>query len=226
VIVGAAGTGKSTVAAQFVAAAAARQQRGAVFLFDEGVETLLGRCDALHVNLRDAVEAGTVSLQQVDPAELSPGEFTHIIRTAVEQQGVKLIVLDSLNGYLNAMPGERFLAIQLHELIMYLGQRGVATILIGSQHGLIGSEMTSPVDASYMADTVILLRYFESKGEVRQAISVIKKRGGYHERTVREFKLGDGRIVVGEVLRNFRGILTGTAFEHDAGDLAGRERWS
>jgi circadian clock protein KaiC len=212
-IVGAAGTGKSTVAAQIVTAAAGRGQRGALFLFDERAETLLARCDQLHVDLRGAVQAGTMSLQQVDPAELSPGEFTHIIRTAVEQQGVRLIVLDSLNGYLSAMPGERFLALQLHELIMYLGQRGVATILIGSQHGLIGSEMTTPADASYMADTVILLRYFESKGEVRQAISVIKKRGGSHERTVREFKLADGRIVVGDVLRNSRGILTGTTRE-------------
>jgi circadian clock protein KaiC len=172
----------------------------------------------LHVNLRPHVEAGTVSLQQVDPAELSPGEFVHVIRVAVEQQGVKWVVLDSLNGYLNAMPGERFLAIQLHELIAYLGQRGVATILIGSHHGLIGREMTTPVDASYMADTVILLRYFETKGEVRQAISVIKKRGSSHERTVREFRLAEGRIMVGQVLRNFRGILTGTALEGQPGD--------
>jgi circadian clock protein KaiC len=225
-IVGAAGTGKSTLAAQIVVAAADRQEPGALFMFDEGVETLLGRCDQLHVKLRPHVEAGTVSLQQVDPAELSPGEFVHIIRVAVEQQGVKWVVLDSLNGYLNAMPGERFLAIQLHELIAYLGQRGVATILIGSHHGLIGGEMISPVDASYMADTVILLRYFETKGEVRQAISVIKKRGSSHERTVREFRLAEGRIMVGQVLRNFHGILTGTALEGQPGDEAIGEKQS
>ena len=223
-IVGAAGTGKSTVAAQFVAAAAARQQRAALFLFDESVDTLLRRCDHLHVSLRGPVDAGTVSLQQVDPAELSPGEFIHIIRTAVEQDGVRIVVIDSLNGYLNAMPGERFLAAQLHELFMYLGQRGVATILIGSQHGLIGGEMTTPADASYMADTVILLRYFETGGEVRQAISVIKKRGGVHERTVREFRLADGRIIVGDVLRDFRGVLTGTPLETRHANVAPREQ--
>ncbi len=225
-IVGAAGTGKSTVAAQIVVAAADRHQPGALFIFDEGVETLLRRCDELHVNLRGHVEAGTVSVQQVDPAELSPGEFVQIIRVAVEQQGVKFVVLDSLNGYLSAMPGERFVALQLHELIAYLRQRGVATILIGSHHGLIGREMTTPVDASYMADTVILLRYFETKGEVRQAISVIKKRGGSHEHTVREFRLAEGRIVVGQVLRNFRGILTGAALEAQPGDEAVGEKRS
>lgn len=122
------------------------------------------------------------------------------------------------------MPGERFLASQLHELFMYLGQRGVATILIGSQHGLIGGEMRTPADASYMADTVILLRYFETGGEVRQAISVIKKRGGAHERTVREFRLADGRIIVGDVLRDFRGILTGTPLETRHLDVAPREQ--
>lgn len=225
-IVGAAGTGKSTIAAQVVAAAASRQRRGALFLFDESVDTLLRRCDQLYVNLRAPVDAGTVSLQQVDPAELSPGEFAHIIRTAVELQGVRVIVIDSLNGYLNAMPGERFLAVQLHELFMYLRQRGVSTVLIGSQHGLIGGVMVSPVDVSYMADTIILLRYFETGGEVRQAISVIKKRGGVHERTVREFRFADGRIVVGDVLHDFCGILSGTPLEAQRAVVARRERES
>jgi circadian clock protein KaiC len=150
-----------------------------------------------------------VALQQIDPAELSPGEFTHSIRRAVEERQVTVVVIDSLNGYLNAMPGERYLTIQLHEILMFLGQAGVASILIGAHQGLIGGPMITPVDASYLSDAVILLRYFELKGEVRQAISVVKKRGGAHERTIREFSLAQGRIVVGEPLHQFRGVLTG-----------------
>jgi circadian clock protein KaiC len=145
----------------------------------------------------------------VDPAELTPGELVHAIRTAVEERDAKVIVIDSLNGYLNAMPEERHLTIQLHELLMYLGQKGVATILIGAQQGLIGAHMTTPFDASYLADSVILLRYFEAHGEVRQAISEMKKRGGRHERTLRKFRLDGGRISVGAALREFRGVLTG-----------------
>jgi circadian clock protein KaiC len=208
-IVGAAGTGKSTLAAQFAAAAARRGQPAALFVFDESPQTLLSRCDQLQVALRSGVESGRISLQPVDPVELTPGEFTHAIRTAVERRAVKIVIIDSLNGYLNAMPEERFLTIQLHELLMYLGQRGVGTILIGAHQGLIGSQMNTPVDASYLADAVVLLRYFEAKGEVRQAISVMKKRGSRHERTIREFRLDGGRIRVGEALREFRGILTG-----------------
>ncbi len=208
-IVGAAGTGKSTLAAQFASAAAHRGERSALFLFDESSQTLLSRCRDLEVNLQTHVESGLVSVQQIDPVELTPGEFIHAIRVAVEQDGAKVIVIDSLNGYLNAMPEERFLTIQLHELLSYLGQRSVATILIAAHQGLIGSQMNTPVDASYLADAVLLLRYFEAKGEVRQAISVMKKRGSKHERTIREFRLDAGQIVVGETLRNFRGILTG-----------------
>ena len=208
-IVGAAGTGKSTLAAQFASAAAAKSLRAAMFLFDENPQTLLTRCRELNVNLGDHVAAGTISIQQIDPAELTPGEFTHAIRDAVERQHVKIVVLDSLNGYLNAMPEERFLTIQLHEMLMYLGQRGVATVLIGAHQGLIGAQMNTPVDASYLADAVILLRYFELRGEVRQAISVMKKRGSRHERTIREFRMDSGRITVGDAFREFRGILTG-----------------
>ncbi len=207
-IVGAAGTGKSTLAAQFVTAGAVRGQKAAMFLFDESPHTLLSRCDALQIDLASFVAGGAVSVQQIDPAELSPGEFIHRIRRMVDE-GTKLIVIDSLNGYLNAMPEERFLTIQLHELLMFLGQRGVATILIGAHQGLVGAPMQTPVDASYLADTILLLRYFESKGEVRQAISVVKKRGGHHERTIREFRLGREGIHVGDTLRDFRGILTG-----------------
>ena len=148
-------------------------------------------------------------LRQIDPAELAPGEFTHLIRKSVEQDGVKLIVIDSLNGYLNAMPEEGFLTIQLHELLMYLSQKSVATILIGAHQGLIGAQMRTPIDASYLADAVILLRYYEAFGEVHQAISVMKKRGSQHERTIREYRMDRGRIEVGETLQQFRGILTG-----------------
>jgi circadian clock protein KaiC len=207
-IVGAAGTGKSTLAAQFVTAAAGRGQHAALFVFDEQPATLISRCAALGIGLEAQIDAGRVSIQQVDPAELSPGEFIERIREAVRRQAA-VVVIDSLNGYLNAMPGERFLTIQLHELLMFLGQQGVATILIAAHHGMIGSQMNTPVDASYLADAVILLRYFEAGGEVRQAISVVKKRGSRHERSIREFRLDDGGIRVGEPLRDFRGILTG-----------------
>ena len=163
-IVGAAGTGKSTVAAQFAAAAADRGQHVAMFLFDESPQTLLSRCGGLDVNLASHVETGRITVQQIDPVELTPGEFINRIRVAVEERDAKIIVIDSLNGYLNAMPEERFLTIQLHELLMYLGQRSVATILIGAHQGLIGSQMNTPVDASYLADAVILHALFRSQG--------------------------------------------------------------
>jgi circadian clock protein KaiC len=208
-IVGAAGTGKSTLAAQFAAAAAARGQSAALFVFDENPDTLISRCAALGIDIASHVTAGEIRLRQVDPAELTPGEFIVAIRDEVEQRQAAIVVIDSLNGYLNAMPEERFLTIQLHELLMYLGQKGVATIMIGAHQGLIGTQMTTPVDASYLADAVILMRYFEANGEVRQAISVVKKRGSRHERTIREFELSARGIRIGEPLREFRGILTG-----------------
>jgi circadian clock protein KaiC len=208
-VVGAAGTGKSTLAAQFVASAAAQGHTSAMFLFDESPRTMLGRCGSLQIGLEPHLDNGRVTLQQIDPAELTPGEFTHNIRRAVETRGIRIVVIDSLNGYLNAMPEERFLTIQLHELLMFLGQHGVATILIATQQGLIGTQMSSPIDASYLADSVILLRYFESRGEVRQAISVMKKRGSRHERTIRELRLDAGKITLGAPLREFRGVLTG-----------------
>ena len=208
-IVGAAGTGKSTLAGQICSAAGARGQRAALFLFDESPDTLMIRCKQLSIDLDSHVAAGTITLQQVDPAELTPGEFVHAIRRSVEERGAKIVVIDSLNGYLNAMPEERHLAIHLHELLMYLGQKGVATILVGAHQGLIGMQMSTPVDATYLADAVIMLRYFENAGEVRQAIAVVKKRGGRHERTLRDFRLEDGRISIGSPLREFRGVLTG-----------------
>ena len=207
-VVGAAGTGKSTLAAQFCAAAADRGECAAFFMFDESKSTLISRMSALGSSFESHVAEGTIAVRQVDPAELTPGEFVHAIRHEVEDNGARIVVIDSLNGYLNAMPGERFLTIHLHELLMYLGEKGVATLLIGAHQGLIGSQMQTPIDASYLADAVILLRYFEAKGEVRQAISVVKKRGGNHERTIRDFTL-EGGIKLGKPLRQFRGVLTG-----------------
>ncbi|HYV97339.1 MAG TPA: ATPase domain-containing protein [Gemmatimonadaceae bacterium] len=217
-IVGAAGTGKSSIAAQFAAAAALRGEKAALFLFDERVDTLLSRCEGLSIPLKQALADGLVMLRQVDPAELSPGEFTQLLRDSAENFGASMIVIDSLNGYLHAMPGERYLVVQLHEILTYLGQAGVATLLITAQQGLIGNNMISTVDASYLADSVILMRYFEAGGEVRQAISVMKKRSGEHERTIREFRLERGRIAFGEPLRDFRGVLTGVPVIERAGE--------
>jgi circadian clock protein KaiC len=214
-IVGAAGTGKSSLAAQFVTAAAGRGQRSAMFIFDESKNTLLSRMSGLGVDLRQHVENGTVSIRQVDPSELTPGEFAWTIRREVEEGQAKVVVIDSLNGYLNAMPGERFLTIHLHELLMFLGEKGVATLLIGAHQGMMGP-MITPVDASYLADAVVLLRYFEARGEIRQAISVMKKRGGRHERSIRDFSLESDGIQVGQPLKGFRGILTGVPVETGA----------
>jgi circadian clock protein KaiC len=224
-IVGGAGTGKSTIAAQFCFAAAKRGQKSIMFMFDESPNTLFTRCSGLNIDLEGSVRAGLMTIVQVDPAELSPGELASRVRDAVEKDDIKMVVIDSLNGYLNAMPEESFLTIQLHEVLMYLSQRGVASLLIGAHHGIIGSQMHTPVDASYLADAVILLRYFESQGEVRQAISVVKKRGGVHERTIREFGMSGGAIKVGAPLRDFRGVLTGVpVYEGSTEPLLGTER--
>jgi circadian clock protein KaiC len=206
---GAPGTGKSTVAVQFALAAARRGECAALFVFDESINTLCTRCAGMDMDIVPFMDSGLIRVKQIDPGELSPGELVNDIRVAVRDHHAKVVVMDSLNGYLNAMPDERFLIMQLHELLTYLGQAGVATLLVGAQHGLIGSQMQAPVDASYLADTVVLLRYFESDGEVRQAISVMKKRGGAHERVIRGFSMGNGGLRVGEPLREFRGILTG-----------------
>jgi circadian clock protein KaiC len=208
-VAGPPGTGKSSLAAQFVTAACERGQRGAMFIFDEGIGTLLRRSENLGMHLQTQLDAGRLGIQQVDPAELSPGEFAHAVRRAVVEHKASVVVIDSLNGYLNAMPEEGFLTVRLHELISYLNQLNVATIIIAGQQGLIGAQMHSPIDASYVADGVILLRYFEAAGQVRQAISVVKKRSGWHERTIREFRLDGGGIRVGEALTEFHGVLTG-----------------
>lgn len=209
IIVGPPGTGKSTLAAQFAAAAAARGEHAALFIFDESRNTLLSRAAGLGIDLSEHLENGRITVQQVDPAELAPGEFVHAVRRAVEKQQAAIVVIDSLNGYLAAMPSERYLVVQLHELLTYLGQCGVATIMVGAHQGLIGTQMSAPVDASYLADAILLLRYFEDRGLICEAISVIKKRGGEHERNIREFSLSNGRVEVGEPLDGFRGVLSG-----------------
>ena len=208
-MMGPAGSGKSALATQYMVAAAARGERVAMFAFDEGESTLYARSAGLGMDLRQHVDAGTVRVQQVDPAELAPGEFVSAVRTAVETHGARLVVIDSLNGYLQAMPEESFLIAQLHELLSYLRQRGVATIMVVAQHGLVGVTI-APIDVSYLADTVVLTRFFEAQGRVRKAISVLKKRSGKHEDTIREFTLGPSGFTVGAPLAQFVGVLTGT----------------
>lgn len=202
------GTGKSSVALQFVMQAASRGERAVVNTFDENLHTIIARCEALGMPISKYIDEGLIELRQVDPAELTPGEFSNRIREAVEEKKVRVIVIDSLNGYLNAMPEEGFLNLQLHELLTYLNQQGVASILVLAQQGLLG-HMSSPVDLTYLADTVVTLRYFESKGSVKQAISVIKKRSGNHERTIREFNISGNGLSVGKPLTDFQGILSG-----------------
>lgn len=207
-LMGAAGVGKSSLAAHFVVAAADRGEHSAMFLFDESQRTLLTRTRGMGLDLQARIDDGMVGVRSIDPAELSPGEFIQSIRHEVEQKQARLVVIDSLSGYLNAMAGEKYVMIQLHELLAYLGQMGVVTLLISAQRGLIG-QMATDIDVSYLADTVVLLRYFEAHGEVRQAMSVLKKRTGPHERSIRELTLTSSGIQVGEPLREFSGVLTG-----------------
>jgi circadian clock protein KaiC len=212
VLLGPAGCGKSTLAFQYARAAADRGERAAVFAFDERLETILERTEGLGMDISKEVKSDTIRIQPINTAEISPGEFAHFVREAVEPAdgtpGARIIVIDSLNGYLNAMPEERFLIAQLHELLIYLGHKGVVTFLLVAQHGLFGS-INSPIDTTYLADTVVLFRYFETAGEVNQALSIVKKRSGSHERTIRELSLGINGITIGGPLRDFQGILTG-----------------
>lgn len=207
-ILGPAGTGKSTLALQYARQMAARGERSMLFCFDETRGIMLARAKAMGLDLEPHIKRGLITAQQVDPAEISPGEFAHRIRHNVAA-GCKLIVIDSLNGYLNAMPGEKYLNNQLHELNSYLNQQGVVTILILAQHGQVAAA-EAPVDLSYLSDMVVVLRFFEAAGKVRQSIAVIKKRSGQHEKTIREFKLERGTgIRIGEPLQEFQGVLTG-----------------
>lgn len=202
------GTGKSSLSGQIMANCLRQQLRGAIFLFEESASNYLNRADALNFGLRQHLESGNLALHQIDPAQLTPGEFVKTVCHAADS-GAKLVIIDSLNGFLHAMPNERLLTTHLHELLTYLGQRGVITLLIGVHQGIIGSHMSTQIDASYLADNVILLRYFEAFGGVRKAISVFKKRGSRHERAIREMKITSAGIKIGPVLKQFRGILTG-----------------
>jgi circadian clock protein KaiC len=208
-ITGAAGTGKTVLSLQYVCAAVARGERVRLYMFDERITTFRMRADGLKMDLSDAIRDGRLTLVQVEPAEMSPGEFANDIMRAVEQDGVTLIVIDTINGYMNAMPDERQLGVQLHELLSYLANHGVTSILTLVQHGIFGGHVQEDAEVSYLADTVVLLRYFEFKGAVRGAISVVKKRSGAHERTIRECRVQQGGLMVGAPLVEFQGVLTG-----------------
>jgi circadian clock protein KaiC len=177
------------------------------------VATLATRTASLGIKFKEGTEAGQVRIYQIDPAEMSPGEFGWLVRQAVEVNGACVVVIDSLNGYMNSMPEEHFLTAQLHELLTYLGRRGVTTLMVTAQHGLMGTNMTSPVDTSYLADSVVLLRYFEYAGKVKKAISVVKKRSGPHEESIRELRFDENGIHLSEPLTRFRGIMTGVPDE-------------
>ena len=208
-LLGPSGCGKSTIALRYAVSIAEKGGCAAFFAFDETLATLVSRGKGLGLDVKSHVDAGNLVLRQIDAAELSPGQLVHEIRNLVEQRNLKHLASDSLKGLLNGMPGEKFLAMQLHELTAYLGQKGVATLLTVAQHGFVGTNIDTPVDVSYVADTVLLFRYFEAAGEVRQALSVIKKRSGQHERTIRELVMKNGAITVGNVLTEFEGVLTG-----------------
>jgi circadian clock protein KaiC len=208
-LIGGAGVGKSSLALTYAIAAAARGERSVIFAFDEGRGTMGARARALGLPLEAQIEAGVIEVKQIDPAEMAPGEFADAVRHAVERDGARVVIIDSLNGYLNAMPDERFLILQMHELLNYLSQRGILTFLVLAQHGLVGP-MDTPLDISYLADGVMMLRYFEHDGVVRRALSVVKKRSGDHEHTIREFQLTGEGIQVGPPLRGFSGIFSGT----------------
>ncbi len=218
-IVGPAGCGKSTMCTQFVLQSAKRGEKSAIFTFDETRQSFKVRSRGLGMDLDQYLDKDLIHLEQVDPAELSPGEFIYRIRRGVEEKRWRIVVIDSLNGLMNAMSEEQGLSVQLHELLAYLNQVGVASFLVMAQYGLLGGSMVSPADVSYLADNVLLLRYFEARGEVRQAISVVKRRSGPHERSIREMQMSTGQLVIGEPLRNFVGVLTGTPEYRGGQDL-------
>jgi circadian clock protein KaiC len=212
-LIGPPGTGKSTVALQFAAAAAGRGDHAAVFTFEESRSLLLSRCAGLGIQVREGHGPGTVMIRRIDPTELSPGQFAEMVRQAVEVSGARVVIVDSLNGYLNAMPEERALNVQLHELLSYLNNHGVATFLVAAQAGLMGPNMRNPVDASYLADAVVMFRMYEHQGRVKKAISVLKKRSGAHEESVRQIWFDGQGVHLGEPLLHLRGVLTGVPEE-------------
>ncbi|MBJ6120411.1 AAA family ATPase [Sphingomonas sp. BT553] len=207
-LTGPAGVGKTTASVQCMVAALKRGEKAAYFLFDERLPTLMTRSAALGMDLQPYLDSGTLSIRAIDPAEMSPGQFAGSIQAAVEEDGARVVIIDSLNAYLQSMPNEQFLVLQMHEMLTYLGQKGVVSLLILGLHGVMG-DIRSDVDLSYLSDTVVQLRYFEAHGEVRQAISVIKTRTARHERAIREFQIGSNGLQVGKPLHDFQGVLTG-----------------
>jgi circadian clock protein KaiC len=208
-LIGPAGVGKSTVAAQYLCGAANPDARAAVFLFDERMKTYVARCDALGMQATERIASGQLIPQQVEPGVTSPGEFSHRVRRLVDEEGVRLIGIDTLNGYLNAIPTTDAPIVRMHELLTFLNERSVATLIVLAQHGTVGAAMPAPVDLSYLADAIVLVRFFEAKGAIRKAISVVKKRTGHHETAIRELRIGPDRLYIGEPLTDFDGILTG-----------------
>jgi circadian clock protein KaiC len=212
-LIGPPGSGKSTLALQYASAAAARGEHAAAFIFDETKSALLSRSAGVGMHIRQGFAGGEIAIRQIDPVAISPGEFAHLVQVGVEQNHARVVIIDSLNGYLNAMPQSSYLTAQLHELLSYLNNQGVATFFTVAQSGMIGSNMTAPVDASYLADSVVLLRYFELAGTVRKAISVLKKRTGGHEGTIRELRFDAAGIHLSEPLLSLHGVLTGVPVE-------------
>jgi circadian clock protein KaiC len=208
-LMGPPGCGKSSIALQYAVAAAERGEHAAVFMFDETKAALLARSAGMGLNIKEGKGAGEVLLAPINPVEISPGEFTHIVRDSVERNHSRVVIIDSLNGYLNSMSQDNFLTAQLHELLSFLSNHGITTFLVIAQSGMIGANMASPVDASYLADSVVILRYFEYGGMVKKAISVLKKRTGVHEESIRELRFDDQGIHLSEPLLQLRGILTG-----------------
>lgn len=206
---GPAGTGKSTLAIQYAYAAAERGEKAIVFAFEESIVTLLLRTSSIGMDIKKHLDSGMMKILKIDPAQLSPGEFADKIRTAVLKDGFKVVSIDSLNGYLHAMPQEQFLTLQLHELLTFLAGQGVATLMVLAQQGMMGHMMNTPIDLTYLADTVVITRYFENAGTVRKAVSVIKQRSGIHESTIRELTFTKNGLVVGKPLTEFKGVLTG-----------------
>lgn len=202
------GTGKTTVSVRCLLTALERGEKASFYLFDEALGTFFARSASMDIDLRPYVDNGQLAIQHIDHAELAPGEFAQMLRDAVELNGVQFIAIDSLNAYLQAMPGEHFLTLQMHELLSYLNQQGITTVLVPGQHGLIG-EIRTDIDLNYLSDTTVLLRFFESNGRLRRAIAVIKSRTSNHMLTIHELQLGSGGITIGEALKGLEGVLTG-----------------
>lgn len=213
-IMGPAGTGKSTITLRFAISAAERGQKICIFSFEESTFNLISRAKSLGMDVEKHIKSGKIVLRKIDPAELTPGQFAALLRNSSLTDHVDMVIIDSLNGYLHAMPEQQFLMLQLHELLAYLGNRGVVTVMVLAQAGIMGSQMQTPIDLTYLADTVIVTRYFEAFGNIKKAISVIKKRSGAHEDSLRELVIGQGGIIVGNVLEDFRGIFSGIPSYH------------